>query len=183
MENGGCYYYLIPLSIFYILHLHVVDIIIIIRAWYYLFHVQEGPGGRRVFWVFCVSLLPVLRFRCWDVFNDTTTFLLPRGVAGFDSTIPTIHSHSRRGLALPQVSPGEKTQGKTNRCNLTWKPSPDKAASRPALPVLTRHDILACAIERRRSILCCIGVGGWMLSTPPPWCLKSATRRKGLRAR
>lgn len=36
---------------FYLLHLHfhVVDIIIIIRAWYYLFHIQDGAGGRGYF--------------------------------------------------------------------------------------------------------------------------------------
>lgn len=124
------------------LHLHVVDIIIIIiRAWYSLFHIQEGAGGRRVFLVFCVVLLLVLW--CWNVFNDTTTFSLH----GREAKVRFYHSHSRRYPTPPQVSPGEKrTQGKTNRCNLTWKPSQDsprlaQPSPPPALPLLTRHDV------------------------------------------
>lgn len=48
------------------LHLHVVDIIIIIiiRAWYYLFHIQEGAGGRRVFLVFCSITSGTLVLEC-----------------------------------------------------------------------------------------------------------------------
>lgn len=152
------------------LHLHVVDIIIIIiRAWYYLFHIQEGAGGRRVFLVFCVVLLLVLW--CWNVSNDTTTFSLH----GREAEVRFYHSHSRRNPTPPQVSPGEKrTQGKTNRCNLTWKPSQDSPRlAQPSPPPPSPSGIdttrrqrrptyiqqLACVIERLGALA---WTDGWM---------------------
>lgn len=128
---------------FYLLHLHfhVVDIIIITRAWYYPFHYKKarvGGGGGILGVLYSITL--VLRFR--DVFNDTNTLPLRRWEK-FDSTIPILDEISPHPKSHPEKK--NPRQDEPVQPDMEAKPRQDSVSPNPPPSPsgidTTRHDV------------------------------------------